>query len=100
MQGPSPHYQSIRQLEISHSGGLCMQIIHMHTHTHTHTHAHIHTCVYMHYSVRLISLAAQKFISEVAMDALQHSKRRGPSLSNRKGGKVMSTTFSVWGVLY
>ena len=69
-------------------------------HTHTHMHTCAHTCIYMHCSVRLISLAAQKFISEVAMDALQHSKRKGPSQSNRKGGKVMSTTSSVWGVLY
>ena len=46
-------------------------------------------------SVRLISLAAQKFISEVAMDALQHSKRRSTGQSARKSGKVISHTVGV-----
>ena len=73
----------------------CKTHAHTHTHTHTHTHAHTHTHMHTHthahthtFSIRLISLAAQKFISEVAVDALQHSKRRGTSQGTRKGGKV------------
>ena len=40
------------------------------------------------YSVRMISLAAQKFVSDIANDALQHCKMRGSGQSSRKSGKV------------
>lgn len=35
------------------------------------------------YSVRLVSLAAQKFISEISNDALQHCKTRGANLNTK-----------------
>ena len=40
--------------------------------------------------VRMISLAAQKFVSDIANDALQHCKMRGSGQSSRKSGKVCS----------
>lgn len=38
------------------------------------------------FSVRLVSLAAQKFISDIANDALQHCKMKGGA--NKNKGKV------------
>ena len=47
--------------------------------------------------VRMISLAAQKFISDIANDALQHCKMRGSGQSSRKSGKVCSSFLSMLG---
>eukprot|EP00050_Salpingoeca_kvevrii_P017243 m.63287 g.63287 ORF g.63287 m.63287 type:complete len:155 (-) comp7447_c0_seq1:16-480(-) len=40
-----------------------------------------------HRLVRMVSLATQKFIADVAQDALQHCKQRQASGSSRKAGK-------------
>uniref|UniRef100_A0A7M5V267 Transcription initiation factor TFIID subunit 10 n=1 Tax=Clytia hemisphaerica TaxID=252671 RepID=A0A7M5V267_9CNID len=46
--------------------------------------------------VRLISLASQKFVSDIAHDALQHCKMRGQSgQSSRKSGKDKRYTLSM-----
>ncbi|XP_048581785.1 transcription initiation factor TFIID subunit 10-like, partial [Nematostella vectensis] len=45
--------------------------------------------------VRLVSLAAQKFISDVANDALQHCKMRGSGQSSRKSGKDKRYTLTM-----
>ena len=45
--------------------------------------------------VRLISLASQKFISDIAHDALQHCKMRGSGQSSRKSGKDKRYTLTM-----
>ena len=46
--------------------------------------------------VRLVSLASQKFVSDIAHDALQHCKMRGQSgQSSRKSGKDKRYTLSM-----
>ncbi|XP_063987982.1 transcription initiation factor TFIID subunit 10-like [Diachasmimorpha longicaudata] len=45
--------------------------------------------------VRLVSLAAQKFISEVANDALQHCKTRGANPSTKSKNKDRKYTLTM-----
>ncbi|KAK2556514.1 Transcription initiation factor TFIID subunit 10 [Acropora cervicornis] len=45
--------------------------------------------------VRMISLAAQKFVSDIANDALQHCKMRGSGQSSRKSGKDKRYTLTM-----
>jgi len=45
--------------------------------------------------VRLVSLAAQKFISEIANDALQHCKTRGANQTTKTKGKDRRYTLTM-----
>uniref|UniRef100_T1J4C9 Transcription initiation factor TFIID subunit 10 n=1 Tax=Strigamia maritima TaxID=126957 RepID=T1J4C9_STRMM len=45
--------------------------------------------------IRLVSLAAQKFISDIANDALQHCKMRGSGQSSKKAGKDKRYTLTM-----
>lgn len=45
--------------------------------------------------VRLISLAAQKFVSDIANDALQHCKMRSTGQTSRKTGKDRRYTLTL-----
>lgn len=45
--------------------------------------------------VRLVSLAGQKFISDIANDALQHCKMRGSGQSSKKTGKDKRYTLTM-----
>ena len=47
----------------------------------------------------MISLAAQKFISDIANDALQHCKMRGSGQSSRKSGKVSSVMILIYALI-
>ena len=47
----------------------------------------------------MISLAAQKFVSDIANDALQHCKMRGSGQSSRKSGKVSFKTSLICAVI-
>ena len=48
-----------------------------------------------HFRVRLVSLAAQKFISEISNDALQHCKTRGANLNTKTKGKDRRYTLTM-----
>ena len=43
-----------------------------------------------------MSLAAQKFISDIANDALTHCKMRGTGQSSRKSGKVSKSLIVLY----
>lgn len=45
--------------------------------------------------VRLVSLSAQKFISEIANDALQHCKTRGANQNTKTKGKDRRYTLTM-----
>lgn len=45
--------------------------------------------------MRLVSLAAQKFISEIANDALQHCKTRGANQNTKVKGKDRRYTLTM-----
>lgn len=47
------------------------------------------------FRVRLVSLAAQKFISEIANDALQHCKTRGANQNTKTKGKDRRYTLTM-----
>ncbi len=51
-------------------------------------HVFYHNQDFLNFRIRLISLAAQKFISDIINDSLQHSKLRNITLNTRKGVKV------------
>ncbi|EOA94128.1 Tripeptidyl-peptidase 1, partial [Anas platyrhynchos] len=54
------------------------------------------TSPFLHGSIRLISLAAQKFISDIANDALQHCKMKGTaSGSSRNKSKDKKYTLTM-----
>ncbi|KAK6177650.1 hypothetical protein SNE40_015709 [Patella caerulea] len=45
--------------------------------------------------IRLVSLAAQKFVSDIANDALQHCKMKASGQSSKKQGKDKKITLSM-----
>ncbi|XP_064611366.1 transcription initiation factor TFIID subunit 10-like [Liolophura sinensis] len=45
--------------------------------------------------VRLVSLAAQKFVSDIANDALQHCKMKASGQSSKKQGKDKKLTLTM-----
>lgn len=47
------------------------------------------------FRVRLVSLATQKFISEIANDALQHCKTRGANQNTKTKGKDRRYTLTM-----
>lgn len=49
----------------------------------------------IYFRVRLVSLAAQKFISEIANDALQHCKTRGANQNTKTKGKDRRYTLTM-----
>lgn len=52
-------------------------------------------CNTTYFRVRLVSLAAQKFISEIANDALQHCKTRGVNQNTKTKGKDRRYTLTM-----
>lgn len=50
---------------------------------------------FCYFRVRLVSLSAQKFISEIANDALQHCKTRGANQNTKTKGKDRRYTLTM-----
>lgn len=53
------------------------------------------TIALLHYSVRLVSIAAQKFISDIVNDALQHCKMRGANAVQSSKNKAKDKRYTL-----
>jgi len=51
--------------------------------------------IWLYFRVRLVSLASQKFISEIANDAMQHCKARSANQNTKTKGKDRRYTLTM-----